>query len=63
MNHFLDPESQLTYANAWMVPVVEGVIDRADADAKRLVSTKLMGFTPWDRQEELMQLAVKTFAK
>jgi ABC-type Fe3+ transport system substrate-binding protein len=63
MNHFLDPESQLTYANAWMVPVVEGVIDRADADAKRLFSTKLMGFTPWDRQEELMQLAVKTFAK
>jgi ABC-type Fe3+ transport system substrate-binding protein len=63
MNHFLEIDSQLAYANAWMVPVVEGVIERADPDAQRLVSTKLMGATPWERQQELMELAVKIFTK
>jgi ABC-type Fe3+ transport system substrate-binding protein len=63
MNHFIEQDSQLIYANAWMVPVVEGVIERTNADAKRLVSTKLMGETPADRQEELLQLAVKIFTK
>jgi ABC-type Fe3+ transport system substrate-binding protein len=63
MNHFIERESQLIYANAWMVPVVDGVIDRADPEARRLVSTKLMGETPPDRQEELLQFAVKVFAK
>jgi ABC-type Fe3+ transport system substrate-binding protein len=63
MNHFIAQESQLIYANAWMVPVVDGVIERADPEARRLVSTKLMGETPPDRQDELVQLAVKVFAK
>jgi ABC-type Fe3+ transport system substrate-binding protein len=63
MNHFLEVDSQLAYANAWMVPVVEGVIEKADPDARRLVSTKLMGATPWDRQQELMELSVKIFTK
>jgi ABC-type Fe3+ transport system substrate-binding protein len=64
MNHFLDVESQLTYANAWMVPVVvDGVLEKADPEARRLVSTPLMGATPWDRQQELMNLAIKIFTK
>jgi ABC-type Fe3+ transport system substrate-binding protein len=63
MNHFLEIDSQLTYANAWMVPVVEGVIEKADPEARRLVSTKLMGATPWERQQELMDLAIKIFTR
>lgn len=63
MNHFIERESQLIYANAWMVPVVDGVIEHAEPEARRLVSTKLLGETPPDRQEELVQLAVKIFAK
>jgi ABC-type Fe3+ transport system substrate-binding protein len=63
MNHFLDSESQLIYANAWMVPVVEGVVERAEPEARRLVSTALMGATPWDRQQQLLELAVKIFTK
>jgi ABC-type Fe3+ transport system substrate-binding protein len=57
INHMLDPASQLAYANGWMVPVVQSAIDNADPDAKRLVSAKLLVPTPWDKQQEMIELA------
>lgn len=57
INHFLDPASQLAYANGGMVPVIQDAIDRADADARPMIATKLMGSPRWDEQEPMMALA------
>ncbi len=44
INHFLDMDSQLAYANAWMGTVVKGVADKlTDPEAKRFAQVKLMG--------------------
>lgn len=57
INHMLERQSQIAYANGWMVPVVEGAVEGADADARPIVGAKLMGATPWQRQQEMIELA------
>src|SRR5690348_7185713 len=43
IQHFLEADSQLLYANAWMPPVVKGVVERANADAQPFADAKLIG--------------------
>jgi ABC-type Fe3+ transport system substrate-binding protein len=57
INHMLERQSQIAYANGWMVPVVEGAVEGADPDARAIVGAKLMGATPWQRQQEMIELA------
>jgi ABC-type Fe3+ transport system substrate-binding protein len=47
IDHFLDQDSQLLYANGWMLPVVNGVAERANDDAKAFANAKLMGPRCW----------------
>jgi ABC-type Fe3+ transport system substrate-binding protein len=61
INHFLDLDAQIAYANAWMVPVVKGAVEGADDDAKAVVGVKLMGATPWEKQQAMMDLAKEIY--
>ena len=61
INHFLELDSQITYANGWMQPVVKGAIEGASAEAKPYAAAKLMGATPWDKAEEMMALAKEIY--
>jgi ABC-type Fe3+ transport system substrate-binding protein len=61
MNHFLDLDVQVAYANGWMGPVVRGAIEAANEDAKPYAAAKLMGATPWDQQEAMIALAREVY--
>lgn len=61
MNHFLEEESQLLYANGWMLPVVSGVADKANADAKPFANAKLMGQPTLEERPAMMELAKKLY--
>jgi hypothetical protein len=61
MNHFLEQESQLLYANAWMLPVVDGVAEKANDDAKPFANAKLMGTATNDERPAMMELAKKLY--
>jgi ABC-type Fe3+ transport system substrate-binding protein len=62
INHLIDMDSQLTYASAGMVPVIEGVPERLqDPEAKRLATVKLMGKVMADERERMLKLATEMF--
>ena len=60
-NHFLEAESQLVYANAWNVPVISGVVERANADARPFAEAKLMGAATLAERPGMMELARKIY--
>ena len=43
IDHFLSVESQLLYANAWMLPVNAAAAERANPDAQPFVNAKIIG--------------------
>lgn len=60
INHFLDLESQLTYANAWMGTVVKGVAEKlTDPDTKRFAQVKLMGEIPYEDRDAMLKAATE----
>ena len=61
VNHFLDQESQLLYANGWMLPVVKGVAEKANEDAKPFADAKLMGPALLEERPAMMELAKKLY--
>jgi iron(III) transport system substrate-binding protein len=61
INHFLEEESQLLYANAWMLPVVAGIAEKANDDAKPFAGAKLMGTSSNDERPAMMELAKKLY--
>jgi ABC-type Fe3+ transport system substrate-binding protein len=62
INHFLDTESQLIYANAWMGTVVNGIADRlTDADAKRFAQIKMLGYITPDVRDAMLKAATEMF--
>lgn len=62
INHLLDPKSQMTYANAGMGVVTEGVAEQlTDPDARRYAQTKLMGSIPFAEREHMLQRATEMF--
>ena len=63
INHFLETESQLQYANAWMTPVVKGLVDKANPDARPYVEPKLLGMVIRDERAAMMELAKKIYTK
>ena len=63
INHFLETESQLQYANAWMTTVVKGLADKANPDAKPYVEPKLLGAVIREERVSMMELAKKLYSK
>jgi ABC-type Fe3+ transport system substrate-binding protein len=61
MQHFLSVDSQALYANAWMLPVVQGAAERADPDAQPYANAKLMGPTKLSERADMMALAKKLY--
>lgn len=61
IDYFLDQDSQLLYANGWMLPVVKGVAERANDDAKPFANAKLMGPATLEERPAMMELAKKLY--
>jgi iron(III) transport system substrate-binding protein len=61
MNHFLEPDVQLAYANGGQVPVITGIVERADEDKRPLAGAKLMGTTSAERQDAMLALAKEIY--
>jgi ABC-type Fe3+ transport system substrate-binding protein len=60
MNHLLDPESQITYAKAWMGTVTTGVAEKmTDPDEKRFAEAKLMGSVAAPDREAMLKKATE----
>ena len=58
INHFLEMDSQLTYANAWMGTVIKDVAARlTDPDTKRFAEVKLMGEIGYDVRDAMLKAA------
>jgi ABC-type Fe3+ transport system substrate-binding protein len=61
MQHFLSVDSQLAYANGWMLPVVQAAADKADPDAQPFANAKLIGPAKLSERPEMMALARKLY--
>jgi ABC-type Fe3+ transport system substrate-binding protein len=61
VNYFLEQDSQLLYANGWMLPVVKGVAEKANDDAKPYADAKLMGPALLAERPAMMELAKKLY--
>jgi ABC-type Fe3+ transport system substrate-binding protein len=61
INHFLDEGAQLTYANAWMMPVTRGVAERVNADARPFATAKLLGTAKFSERPAMMARAKELY--
>jgi len=62
INHLLDPQSQLTYAEAWMGITTKGVADKlSDPDARRFADVKLLGTATLEDREAMQKAATEMF--
>jgi iron(III) transport system substrate-binding protein len=61
INYFLEQDSQLQYANAWMTTVVKGMAEKANADARPFVEPKLLGAVQRQDRQQMMDLAKKIY--
>jgi len=61
MNHYLEPEQQLIYANAGYNPVVKGVVEKTIEEIRVLLATKALGTTVPERQDAMLELAKQIF--
>jgi iron(III) transport system substrate-binding protein len=61
MQHFLSVDSQALYANAWMLPVVQGAAARADPEAQPYANAKLLGPAKLSERPDMMALARKLY--
>ena len=60
-NFMLEPESQLAFADAGLIPVTKGIIERANADARPFLSEKLLGGGTYELQAKLLALAAEIY--
>jgi len=61
MNHYLEPEQQLVFANAGYNPVIRGVVEKTIEEIRPLLTTKAMGTTIPERQDEMLALAKEIY--
>ena len=61
MNHYLEPDSQLVFANAGYAPVVKGVVEKTLPEIRELLATKAMGTTTPERQDAMLELAKQIY--
>jgi iron(III) transport system substrate-binding protein len=61
MNHYLEPESQLVFANAGFNPVISGVVEKTLPEIRELLATKPMGTTDPPKQDEMLALAKEIY--
>jgi iron(III) transport system substrate-binding protein len=61
LNHYLEPESQLVFANAGYNPVVKGVVEKTSEDIRPHLATKAMGTTTPSKQDAMLALAKEIY--
>jgi iron(III) transport system substrate-binding protein len=61
MNHYLEPEQQLVYANAGYAPVIGGVVEMSLPEIRELLQTKALGTTIPEKQDEMLALAKQIY--
>ena len=61
IDHYLEPESQLVFANAGYNPVVKGVVEKTIEEIRVLLATKALGTTVPERQDAMLELAKQIF--
>ncbi len=61
MQYFLSIDSQSTYANAWMLPVVKDAAEHANPEAQPFANAKLMGAATLSERSDMMALAKKLY--
>ncbi len=61
MNHYLEPESQLVFANAGFNPVIKGVVEKTMEEMRPLLATKAMGTTIPEKQDAMLALAKEIY--
>jgi len=61
MNYYLEPESQLVFANAGYAPVIKGVVEKTPPEIRALLDTKPMGTTDPPKQDEMLALAKEIY--
>ena len=61
MNHYLEPDSQLVFANAGYNPVIKGVVEKTAPEIKVLLDTKAMGTTIPQEQDAMLALAKEIY--
>lgn len=61
MNHYLEPEQQLVYANAGYAPVIGGVVEKTLPEIRTLLATPAMGTTNPPKQDEMLALAKQIY--
>jgi ABC-type Fe3+ transport system substrate-binding protein len=61
INHLMDAEAQITYANAGSMPVVTGVVDKVNTDVKQMFAVKLLPQVNLDDMQQLMGIAKELY--
>jgi iron(III) transport system substrate-binding protein len=61
MNHYLEIDSQLVFANAGYAPVVGGVVEKTDPTIRPLLATTAMGTTIPEKQDAMLALAKEIY--
>jgi iron(III) transport system substrate-binding protein len=61
INHYLTLEAQLIYANAGLIPAVQGVAEKTNEDARYLASAKLLGTSDPNTQDAMLDLAKQIY--
>ena len=61
LNHYLEPESQLVFANAGYNPVIKGVVEKTIEEIRPILATKAMGTTLPEKQDEMLDLAKQIY--
>jgi ABC-type Fe3+ transport system substrate-binding protein len=57
----LEPDSQLVFANAGLIPVVKGVIEKASDETRQYLGAKLMGAASYANQEKMSAMAADIY--
>ncbi len=61
INHYLSEQVQTAYAVAGLMPVVDGILDKAGEAGAELKGIKLMGTTDVDRQDAMLDRAKQLY--
>lgn len=61
IDFYLGPEGQLLYANAGLIPVTAGVLEKTDPAMRELAGAKLLGATSPEEQEAMLALATEMY--
>ena len=57
----LEPESQLFFANSGVIPVVKGIAEKTNDDARPYMFTKMFGGGTFEHQERLLGIAAEIY--